>query len=99
MEHQAERKKTPPPDRHPKTPKLKLPPGACDCHFHIYGPQARFPLNPARMFEVEDCTLEDVLAMQAALGLSRGLIVQSFQHGHSYEYLLNALSRYPERFR
>ena len=33
------------------------------------------------------------------LGLTRGLIVQSFQHGFSYEYMLHALSREPKRFR
>ena len=29
----------------------------------------------------------------------RGLIVQSFQHGFSYEYMLHALTREPDRFR
>jgi predicted TIM-barrel fold metal-dependent hydrolase len=91
--------KSAPPDRRPRTPKLKLPPGACDTHLHIYGPQDRFPLSPKRRLEVEDCTLDDVLSLQQALGLSRGLIVQSFQHGHSYEYMLHALSREPDRFR
>jgi 2-pyrone-4,6-dicarboxylate lactonase len=92
-------KKSPPPDRNTKTPRLKLPPGACDCHFHIFGPQTRFPLKPNREMEFEDCTLDDLIALQDRLGLSRGLIVQSFQHGHSYEYLLHALCRYPKRFR
>ncbi len=27
----------------PRPPKLKLPPGACDGHVHIFGPGARFP--------------------------------------------------------
>jgi predicted TIM-barrel fold metal-dependent hydrolase len=93
------KKKSPPPDRHPKTPKIKLPPGACDCHFHILGPQARFPLKPNRDMEFEDCTYDDLVAMQDALGLTRGLIVQSFQHGGSYEYMLHALSRDPNRWR
>jgi 2-pyrone-4,6-dicarboxylate lactonase len=90
---------SPPPDRHPKTPRLRLPTGACDCHFHIFGPQARFPLAPDRRLEVEDCTLDDLLALQNALGLSRGLLVQSFQHGFSYEYMLHALCREPRRLR
>jgi len=90
---------SPPPDRHPKTPRLKLPPGSCDCHFHIFGPQARFPLHPTRRLEVEDCTLDDLVALQNALGLSRGLLVQSFQHGQSYEYILHALCREPARLR
>ena len=94
-----DKKTSPPPDRHPGTPKLKLPPGACDCHFHLFGPQSRFPLKPHRHLVFEDCTLDDLVAMHDTLGLSRGLIVQSFQHGHSYEYLLHALTRERGRFR
>jgi predicted TIM-barrel fold metal-dependent hydrolase len=91
--------KSPPPDRNTRTPKVKLPPGACDTHFHIFGPQSRFPLSPARRLEVEDCTIDDLIAMHDALGITRGLIVQSFQHGFAYEYMLHAMSRQPERFR
>ena len=29
----------------PSKPKLKLPPGACDAHVHIFGPRARFPFG------------------------------------------------------
>jgi predicted TIM-barrel fold metal-dependent hydrolase len=91
--------KSPPPNRNTKSPRLKLPPGGCDTHFHIFGPQNRFPLNTRRRLEVEDCTVDDLIAMHNALGLTRGLIVQSFQHGFSYEYMLHALSRDPKRFR
>ena len=91
--------KSPPPDRHTRVPQLKLPAGACDTHFHIFGPQARFPLAPKRRLEVEDCTLDDLIAMHDALGVTRGLIVQSFQHGFSYEYLLHALMLHPKRFK
>ncbi len=91
--------KSPPPDRQTKTPKFKFPKGAWDTHFHIFGPQARFPLAPKRRLEVEDCTLDDLVSMHDALGITRGLIVQSFQHGYSYEYLLHALMRFPARFK
>lgn len=91
--------KSPPPDRNTRTPKVKLPPGACDTHFHIFGPQTRFPLSPGRRLEVEDCTLDDLVAMHDKLGITRGLIVQSFQHGFAYEYMLHAMCRYPDRFR
>jgi 2-pyrone-4,6-dicarboxylate lactonase len=91
--------KSPPPDRDTRTPRLKLPPGACDTHFHLFGPQARFPLDPARRLEVEDCTLDDLIRTHDAMGITRGLIVQSFQHGHAYEYMLHALTRRPQRFR
>ena len=33
-------------DRNYPAPRLKLPPGACDCHFHFVGPQQQFALKP-----------------------------------------------------
>ena len=94
-----ERTRSPGPDRQLRQPNLRLPAGAWDTHLHIFGPQARFPLAGGRKLEVEDCTLDDLLALQSALGISHGLLVQSFQHGHSYEYMLHALAREPNRFR
>jgi predicted TIM-barrel fold metal-dependent hydrolase len=91
--------KSPPPDRQTKKPKLKLSEGGCDTHFHLFGPQLRFPLAPKRRLEVEDCTIDDLVKMHDALGITRGLIVQSFQHGFQYEYLLHAMNRYPKRFK
>ena len=95
----VQRRVSPPPDRDLRAPHVRLPAGACDAHVHIFGPQARFPLLPSRRLDVEDCTCDDLVALQTTLGLSRALLVQSFQHGYSYEYMLNALSRYPQRFR
>jgi 2-pyrone-4,6-dicarboxylate lactonase len=91
--------KAPAPDRNLRAPKLKLPPGATDCHFHIYGPQTRFPLAPSRGHQMEDSTLQDLLALQKALGLSRGVVTQSFQNGFMYEFMLHALTSEPERLR
>ncbi|MCZ6586842.1 MAG: 2-pyrone-4,6-dicarboxylate hydrolase, partial [Alphaproteobacteria bacterium] len=65
-----DRKLSPPPDRNPKTPRLKAPPDACDSHFHIYGPQVRFPLNPNRALDVEDSTVDDVMALHDTLGVT-----------------------------
>lgn len=93
------RNKSPGPDRALRQPKLKLPPGAWDTHVHIFGPQARFPLAESRKLDVEDCTLDDLVALHDTLGIGRALLVQSFQHGFSYEYMLHALSRAPQRFR
>src|SRR5215212_2352005 len=75
------------------------PPGACDCHFHVFGPQRRFPLPSNRARQLADHTLVDLIRVHDSLGLTRGLLVQSFQHGYTYEYMLNALCREPQRFR
>ena len=88
----VQHRKAPPPFRSLRPPKLKLPPGACDTHFHFLGPQLEFPFNPFRNFipdiDHEDCTSEDWKKLQAALGLSRGLLVQSMMYYPSYEIAL-----------
>ena len=83
-------------------PRLKLPPGACDCHFHFIGPQAQFPLRPNHVFshlQFEDTSFDDWLKMQDALGLSRGLHVQSMMYERNYEIVLHAQCRFPDRLR
>ena len=80
-----------------------MPPGACDTHFHFFGPRKVFPFNAQRGFvpdvDHEDSTIDDWLAMQTALGLSRGLLVQSMMYYPSYEIVLHGLSREPARLR
>lgn len=89
-------------DRNYPKPKLKLPPGACDTHFHFIGPQKQFPLKPNHVFshlEFEDTPIDDWLTMQSALGLSRGLHVLSMMYESNYEIALHAQSRFPDRLR
>ncbi len=99
----TQRRKAPPPIRDLRKPKLKLPPGACDTHFHFFGPQVEFPFNPNRNFvpdvDHEDCTIEDWKKLQSTLGLSRGLLVQSMMYYPSYEIALHGLSLLPDRLR
>ncbi|NQV54672.1 MAG: amidohydrolase family protein, partial [Rhodospirillales bacterium] len=95
----TERTKSPPPDRSPKAPAMPVPPGACDCHFHFVGPQDRFPIRASSPVEFEDCTMDDYLELQGALGLSRGVLVHGFMQPPSYEYMLHALLREPDRLR
>jgi predicted TIM-barrel fold metal-dependent hydrolase len=83
--------------------KLKLPPGACDTHFHFLGPQREFPFNPNRNFvpdvDHDDSTISDWQQMQSMLGLSRGLLVQSMMYYPGYELALHALCLMPDRLR
>jgi 2-pyrone-4,6-dicarboxylate lactonase len=101
-EQPVERPLSPRIDRNYRKPKLKLPPGACDTHFHFIGPQKQFPLKPNHVFshlEFEDTPIEDWLKMQDALGLARGLHVQSMMYENNYELVLHAQSRFPDRLR
>jgi 2-pyrone-4,6-dicarboxylate lactonase len=65
----------------PSRPELKLPPGACDAHVHVFGPQARFPFAPERRFTPCEAPKEQLFALHALLGVERCVVVQSGAHG------------------
>lgn len=89
----------PPPDRQPRRPAFALPRGTCDCHVHVFGPQAQFPFSAARSYTPEDCTAEDLDRLHATLGIDRAVIVQGGAHGTDNRVTLAALDRAPERRR
>ncbi|MBR0655929.1 amidohydrolase family protein [Plastoroseomonas arctica] len=62
-------------------PGFILPPGACDCHTHVFGPAARFAFAPRRLYTPDDALVEDLFAHQLALGLERVVIVQPSPYG------------------
>jgi 2-pyrone-4,6-dicarboxylate lactonase len=67
----------------PSKPKLKLAPGACDTHFHVFGPQRRFPFAAGRSYTpAADAPKEALFALHAHLGIERGVVVQSAAHGY-----------------
>ena len=66
----------------PRSPVLRLPPGSCDAHFHVFGPQAVFPFAAERRFTPPDAPKEKLFALHARLGIERGVVVQSAVHGY-----------------
>jgi D-galactarolactone isomerase len=56
------------------TPKLVVPPGACDCHMHIY--EDRFPVAPTAPFKPPHAPVSAYREVQRALGLQRVVVVQ-----------------------
>lgn len=75
------------------------PPGATDCHCHIFGPAARFPYAEPRSYTPQDETLEDYLALLDRLQLDRGVIVQPSAYDRDNACTLDALRRAPDRLR
>jgi len=69
------------PDPAPKKPALALPPGACDTHFHIFGPKAKYAYSPNRIYTPPDALLDDWKRLAATLGVERGVIVQPSVYG------------------
>ena len=83
----------PAPDRNPRPPRTRLPPGACDTHAHICGPADRFPYADERIYSPPDSTLEDYLYLLATLGIERAVLVQPSVYGTDNRALIDALSR------
>ncbi len=86
-------KPCPPPDPDPRTPALAVPTGACDCHFHIFGPEARYPYVAERTYTPPDAPVEAYRRVMAALGLERCVIVQPSVYGTDNACTLDAMAR------
>jgi 2-pyrone-4,6-dicarboxylate lactonase len=65
----------------PTEPKLKLPPGSCDAHFHVFGPQAKFPFDDKAPYRPADAPKDVLIDRHMFLGIERGVVVQSAAHG------------------
>lgn len=71
-------------------PRLALPRGACDCHFHIF--DGAFPLAEPRGYTPTPAPLDAYRATAAALGLERAVLVHPSVYGSdhaSFEHLLS----------
>ncbi|HVZ44004.1 MAG TPA: amidohydrolase family protein [Ramlibacter sp.] len=62
-----------------------------DCHAHLFGPYAKFPLAPDRSYTPPEATRDRYLAHLARLGLSNGVLVHPSAYGDDYSLLLDAL--------
>lgn len=78
----------------PVTPvNFDVPPGACDCHTHIFGDSARFPFAPGRTYTPEPASVDEVRALRRALHTSRVVIVQPSVYGTDNACTLDAVSQ------
>lgn len=84
----------------PSKPKLKLPPGACDTHFHVFGPQHRFPFSKDRSYTPSaDAPKETLFNLHALLGIERGVVVQSAAHGFDNSAAADLIAAKPHAYR
>lgn len=82
----------------PRKPKLKLPQGACDCHFHVFGPQAHFPFAKERAYTPEDRPREQLFGLHERLGIERGVVVQSAAHGFDNSASADLIAARPDAY-
>lgn len=76
--------------RQPAAPRTRVPPGACDCHMHVFaGP---FPPDTTVPFAAPQATLAQYRQMQAALGLQRVVVVQANGYRFDNRHVLATLA-------
>jgi predicted TIM-barrel fold metal-dependent hydrolase len=87
------------PQRNVRKPALALPPKAADCHAHVFGPVERYPYAANRLYTPPAVFLEDYLAMHRAVGLARGVLVQTGLYGNDNSFIIDAIAANPARLR
>jgi 2-pyrone-4,6-dicarboxylate lactonase len=90
---------TQPPDPQPRRPSFLVPEGACDCHFHLFGPASKYRFDPASPYYSNDALPETLFDMQAVLGFSRGVLISGGGYGRDTSHLTDTLARFSGRLR
>jgi predicted TIM-barrel fold metal-dependent hydrolase len=70
-----------------------MPAGACDCHVHIVGPSARYPMVPQRTYTPPEASVADLLAMRRRLGIARNVLIQPSFYGTDNRAMLDAMAQ------
>ena len=82
----------------PTRPDIPLPPGAWDCHAHVFGPLSRFPTGPAT-YAIPLADPDIYVRMLTDVGFSRGVLVQPAPYASDHAALENALLQLGGRVR
>lgn len=88
-----------PPDPNPKKPAVKLPPGSCDAHCHVFGPGDLFPYHPSRSYTPPDASRQSLKALHDFLGIERAVIVQASCHGPDNTAMIDAIAHSGGKYR
>lgn len=73
--------------------RARIPPGACDCHVHVFGPVDHFPYDPGRAYTPADASIDELLALHAHLGIERVVVVHPSPYGADNRIGMDALER------
>ncbi len=63
-----------------------------DCHAHLFGPYASFPLAAQRSYTPPEASLAQYQNLLSRLGLSHGVLVHPSAYGEDFSLLFHALS-------
>jgi predicted TIM-barrel fold metal-dependent hydrolase len=68
-----------------------LPPGACDCHVHVFGRPSRYPFAAGRAYTPPEASFRSYQAVMRGLGLTRAVLVQPSVYGTDNRAMLDAM--------
>lgn len=71
------------------------PPAAWDCHAHVFGPYATYPLAAERAYTPPEAQLPAYDAHLAALGMVHGVLVHPSAYGDDHRLVLDVLASRP----
>ncbi len=74
------------------SPRFPVPKGACDCHYHIFGPGDGYPPKKGTVHLMPDALPEDHAAMRARVGLERMVLVQPGGYYTNNQPMLDVLA-------
>lgn len=80
-----------PPNPLHRAPLLRCPPGATDCHVHVYGPDAQYTPAPTRGFNVPDALPVTLRHLLDTLHIDRVVLVQPSNYGTNNQRHLDAV--------
>ncbi|MEJ8571525.1 amidohydrolase family protein [Microbaculum marinum] len=83
-----------PPRDETKAPKAKAPALSCDCHMHIFGPEADYPYSQQRGFTPPDASPQAYWRMADTLGFQRAVIVQASVYGWDNRRTVQAVEEF-----
>ena len=76
----------------PSTPiNFEMPPGATDCHTHIFGDVKRFPMWEGRAYTPEAASLAELQSMHKAVHIERTVCVHGLPYGPDLSITLDEL--------
>ncbi len=73
-------------------PSFTVPPGACDCHVHVFDP-ARFAYAEKRIYTPPSGTLEELEALHKSLHIGRVVVVQPSVYAADNSATLDAIRK------
>ena len=76
-----------------------VPPGACDCHVHVFGDPKKYPFFAGRTYTPETASVDELKKSLAALHMDRVVIVQPSVYGTDNSATLDGMRELGNRAR